>query len=57
MLPPADILAEGIAACPEDIDLVEIHGDGFPRRRGGPTFRSPGQARSSRPGPGRGICR
>lgn len=30
------ILAEGIALRPEDIDLVEIHGYGFPRRRGGP---------------------
>ena len=30
------ILAEGIAARPEDIDLVEIHGYGFPRRKGGP---------------------
>ena len=32
------ILAEGIAAQPADIDLVEIHGYGFPRRRGGPMF-------------------
>ncbi len=32
----AAILAEGIAAQPADIDLVEIHGYGFPRRRGGP---------------------
>ena len=32
------ILAEGIAARPADIDLVEIHGYGFPRRRGGPMF-------------------
>ena len=30
------ILAEGIAAQATDIDLVEIHGYGFPRRRGGP---------------------
>ncbi|MBB5220678.1 3-hydroxyacyl-CoA dehydrogenase [Amaricoccus macauensis] len=30
------ILAEGIAGRPEDIDLVEIHGYGFPRRKGGP---------------------
>jgi 3-hydroxyacyl-CoA dehydrogenase len=30
------ILAERIAQRPEDIDLVEIHGYGFPRRRGGP---------------------
>ena len=34
----AAILAEGIAARPADIDLVEIHGYGFPRRRGGPMF-------------------
>ena len=32
----AAILAERIAARPEDIDLVEIHGYGFPRRKGGP---------------------
>ena len=34
------ILAEGIAAQPADIDLVEIHGYGFPRRRGGPMFQA-----------------
>ncbi|MFT4151143.1 MAG: 3-hydroxyacyl-CoA dehydrogenase NAD-binding domain-containing protein [Paracoccaceae bacterium] len=32
------ILAEGIARSPSDIDLVEIHGYGFPRWRGGPMF-------------------
>lgn len=32
------ILDEGIAASPADIDLVEIHGYGFPRWRGGPMF-------------------
>lgn len=32
------ILDEGIAAKPSDIDLVEIHGYGFPRWRGGPMF-------------------
>ena len=32
------ILAEGIAQSPSDIDLVEIHGYGFPRWRGGPMF-------------------
>jgi 3-hydroxyacyl-CoA dehydrogenase len=32
------ILAEGIATRPTDIDLVEIHGYGFPRWRGGPMF-------------------
>ncbi len=32
------ILAEGIARQPADIDLVEIHGYGFPRWRGGPMF-------------------
>lgn len=32
----AKILAEGIALRPADIDLVEIHGYGFPRWRGGP---------------------
>ena len=30
------ILADGIAARPLDIDLVQIHGYGFPRWRGGP---------------------
>lgn len=30
-----DILAEGIAATPRDIDLVLVHGYGFPRWRGG----------------------
>jgi 3-hydroxyacyl-CoA dehydrogenase len=34
------ILAEGIAAKPVDIDLVEIHGYGFPRRKGGPMFHA-----------------
>jgi 3-hydroxyacyl-CoA dehydrogenase len=29
------ILEEGIAACPQDIDLVMVHGYGFPRWRGG----------------------
>ena len=32
------ILAEGVARNPADIDLVEIHGYGFPRWRGGPMF-------------------
>jgi 3-hydroxyacyl-CoA dehydrogenase len=32
------ILAEGIAASASDIDLVEVHGYGFPRWRGGPMF-------------------
>ena len=32
------ILAEGVAARPADVDLVEIHGYGFPRRKGGPMF-------------------
>jgi 3-hydroxyacyl-CoA dehydrogenase len=34
------ILREGIAASPGDIDLVEVHGYGFPRRRGGPMFQA-----------------
>ena len=34
------ILAEGIASQPSDIDLVKIHGYGFPRRRGGPMFHA-----------------
>lgn len=34
----AQILAEGIVRRSSDIDLVEIHGFGFPRWRGGPMF-------------------
>ncbi len=36
----AAILAEGIATQASDIDLVEIHGYGFPRWRGGPMFHA-----------------
>jgi 3-hydroxyacyl-CoA dehydrogenase len=36
----AAILEEGIAARPSDIDLVLIHGYGFPRWRGGPLFHA-----------------
>ncbi len=32
------ILDEGIAATPADIDLVKVHGYGFPRVKGGPMF-------------------
>lgn len=32
------ILAEGIASGPEVIDLVQVHGYGFPRGKGGPMF-------------------
>lgn len=32
----AQIVQEGIALRPEDVDLVKIHGYGFPRFRGGP---------------------
>lgn len=32
----ADILAEGIAARPLDVDAVQLFGYGFPRHRGGP---------------------
>lgn len=32
------LLAEGIAASPEAIDVVMVNGYGFPRRRGGPMF-------------------
>jgi 3-hydroxyacyl-CoA dehydrogenase len=39
-LDPAAILEEGIAARPSDIDLVLIHGYGFPRWRGGPLFHA-----------------
>lgn len=34
------ILEEGIADGPEAIDLVEVHGYGFPRGKGGPMFLS-----------------
>lgn len=34
------ILKEGIATSEADIDLVEVHGYGFPRVRGGPMFQS-----------------
>lgn len=32
------IIDEGIAATPQDVDLVEVHGYGFPRAKGGPMF-------------------
>ncbi|WP_439628786.1 3-hydroxyacyl-CoA dehydrogenase NAD-binding domain-containing protein [Shinella sp.] len=32
------LLADGIAACPGDIDLVMINGYGFPAHKGGPMF-------------------
>lgn len=32
----ANVVAEGIALRPSDVDLVEVHGYGFPRFRGGP---------------------
>ena len=34
------ILAEGIALKASDIDLVEVHGYGFPRWQGGPMFKA-----------------
>ena len=34
----AKILGEGIALNPSDIDLVFLHGYGFPKFRGGPMF-------------------
>ncbi len=34
------ILAEGVADAPVDIDLVEVHGYGFPRWKGGPMHYS-----------------
>ena len=36
----AEILREGIAHQASDVDLVEIHGYGFPRWRGGPMFHA-----------------
>jgi 3-hydroxyacyl-CoA dehydrogenase len=38
----ADILDEGIARRPADIDLVMVHGYGFPRWRGGPMWLADG---------------
>jgi 3-hydroxyacyl-CoA dehydrogenase len=32
------IVIEGIAAHPSDVDLVQVHGYGFPRGKGGPMF-------------------
>ncbi|NTT87647.1 3-hydroxyacyl-CoA dehydrogenase NAD-binding domain-containing protein [Tabrizicola fusiformis] len=32
------IIDEGIASTPQDVDLVEVHGYGFPRGKGGPMF-------------------
>ena len=34
------IVAEGVAASSADVDLVEVHGYGFPRWKGGPMFLS-----------------
>jgi 3-hydroxyacyl-CoA dehydrogenase len=38
------LLDEGIAARAADIDLVEVHGYGFPRHKGGPMFWAARQA-------------
>ncbi len=43
----AALLAEGMAASAEAIDLVEIHGYGFPRWRGGPMFATGRAARQA----------
>ncbi|MGB1238109.1 MAG: 3-hydroxyacyl-CoA dehydrogenase NAD-binding domain-containing protein [Pseudomonadales bacterium] len=32
------VLEEGIAECPEAVDLIWLHGYGFPRAKGGPMF-------------------
>jgi 3-hydroxyacyl-CoA dehydrogenase len=32
------ILREGIVARPEDVDLVMVHGYGYPAHKGGPMF-------------------
>jgi len=45
------ILEEGIALAASDIDLVEIHGYGFPRWRGGPMFATALAAPQRQPGP------
>jgi 3-hydroxyacyl-CoA dehydrogenase len=39
------ILAEGIAAAASDIDLVQVHGYGFPRVKGGPMFQTDRKAK------------
>jgi 3-hydroxyacyl-CoA dehydrogenase len=38
----ADILEEGIAARPSDIDVVYLNGYGFPKARGGPMYHADG---------------
>ncbi|WP_142781834.1 3-hydroxyacyl-CoA dehydrogenase NAD-binding domain-containing protein [Agrobacterium sp. T29] len=43
------ILDEGIAASAADIDLVEVHGYGFPRKRGGPMFQAARRAKTAEP--------
>jgi 3-hydroxyacyl-CoA dehydrogenase len=45
------ILEEGVALAASDIDLVEIHGYGFPRWRGGPMFATALAAAQRQPGP------
>ncbi len=40
------ILAEGIASSATDIDLVQIHGYGFPRTKGGPMFLTDRKAKA-----------
>jgi 3-hydroxyacyl-CoA dehydrogenase len=35
ILEACDLLDEGIASCPRDVDVVMVHGYGFPRWRGG----------------------
>ncbi|MET0628212.1 MAG: 3-hydroxyacyl-CoA dehydrogenase NAD-binding domain-containing protein [Acidimicrobiia bacterium] len=37
------VLDEGVAASPEDVDLVLVHGFGFPRHRGGPLHWAAGR--------------
>ncbi|GGO34524.1 3-hydroxyacyl-CoA dehydrogenase [Gemmobacter aquaticus] len=40
------ILDEGIAKSSSDIDLVQVHGYGFPRTKGGPMFQTARKAKS-----------
>lgn len=40
-----EILAEGIAASGSDIDLVQVHGYGFPPAKGGPMFQTDRKAK------------
>ncbi|MEA5160669.1 3-hydroxyacyl-CoA dehydrogenase NAD-binding domain-containing protein [Cereibacter johrii] len=44
------ICDEGLAQSPSDIDLVEVHGYGFPRHKGGPMFHAARKAQARKGG-------